>query len=148
MPQEATLPPAAAAFLAQARIAHLATADAAGCPHVIPIVFVVLDGRLYSPLDTKPKRVAPRQLKRVRNLRENPQVAVVVDRYSEDWSRLAYVLLTGTARLVEAGAEAQRALAALRAKYPQYTSGPFALANATLIAIEPARVVCWGPLAE
>jgi coenzyme F420-0:L-glutamate ligase/coenzyme F420-1:gamma-L-glutamate ligase len=148
MSQEATLPPAAAAFLAQARVAHLATADAAGRPHVIPIVFVLLDGRLYSPLDTKPKRVAPRQLKRVRNLCENPQVAVVVDRYTEDWSRLAYVLLTGTARLVEDGEEAQRARAALRAKYPQYVSGAFALADTLLVAIEPARVVCWGPLTD
>src|SRR3954471_14493511 len=111
------LPTAVEAFLAQARVAHLSTADAAGQPHVVPIVFVLLDGRLYSPLDAKPKRVPGRRLKRVRNLVANPRVAVVVDRYAEDWSRLGYVLWQGAARLLDAGREADQARDALRAKY-------------------------------
>jgi PPOX class probable F420-dependent enzyme len=142
------LSPEAAAFLAAARVAHLATADAAGEPHVVPIVFVVVDGRLYSPLDAKPKRVAGTRLRRVRNLQANPRAAVVVDRYAEDWTRLGYVLWRGPARLIEAGAEAERARAALRAKYPQYRAGPLHLAEAPLIVVEAAQVTTWGHLGD
>jgi PPOX class probable F420-dependent enzyme len=134
------------AFLGQARVAHLATADAAGQPHVVPIVFVVLDGRLYSPLDAKPKRVAGRRLKRVRNLAANPRVALVVDRYAEDWTRLGYVLWQGGARLLDGGAEAERARAALRGKYSQYNDPALGLDGADLIVVEPERVVTWGSL--
>src|SRR3954454_7351119 len=87
-PLAALTDPAVVAFLGDARVAHLATADASGQPHVVPITFALLDGRLYSALDAKPKRVAGPQLRRVRNIRENPRVSVVVDHYAEDWSRL------------------------------------------------------------
>jgi coenzyme F420-0:L-glutamate ligase / coenzyme F420-1:gamma-L-glutamate ligase len=147
--QSATpLTPEVAAFLARARVAHLATADAAGQPHVVPIVFVVLDGRLYSPLDAKPKRVAVARLRRVRNLLANPRVAVVVDHYGEDWGRLGYVLWTGRASVLQAGDEAARARAALRAKYAQYRAGPLRLDEAPLIVVEPQRVTAWGSLAD
>jgi PPOX class probable F420-dependent enzyme len=137
---------AAEAFLGQARVAHLATADAAGQPHVVPIVFVVLDGRLYSPLDAKPKRVPGRRLKRVRNLAANPRVAVVVDCYAEDWSRLGYVLWQGRAHLIDQGSEADRARNALRGKYSQYNDHALGLDEATLIVVESERVVVWGDL--
>ena len=140
------LTPGAATFLAQARVAHLATTDRGGQPHVVPITFVLFEGRLYSALDAKPKRVAAQRLRRVRNIQQNPRVAVVVDRYSEDWTRLGYVLLLGTARLVEASAETERPLAALRAKYTPYAKGPLALADAALLVVEPQRVIVWGSL--
>ena len=143
------MPPLSAAveaFLDQARVGHLATADAAGQPHVVPIVFVVVDGRLYSPLDAKPKRVPVRRLKRVRNLAANPRVAVVVDRYAEDWARLGYVLWQGHARLLEQGTEADRARALLRGKYSQYNDHALGLDDAALIVVEPERVVVWGRL--
>ena len=143
------MPPLSAAveaFLGQARVAHLATADAASQPHVVPIVFVVLDGRLYSPLDAKPTRVPGRRLKRVRNLAANPRVAVVVDRYAEDWTRLGYVLWQGRARVLGAGAEAERARGALRGQYSQYNDHTLGLDDAELIVVEPERVVVWGVL--
>jgi PPOX class probable F420-dependent enzyme len=146
-PLPVLLDPAVVAFLSGARVAHLATADAGGQPHVVPITFALLDGRLYSALDAKPKRVAGRQLRRVQNIQENPRVSVVVDHYAEDWSRLGYVLLVGTARLLEAGDEAAAGRAALRARYPQYVANPRHLANAPLIVVEPLRVVRWGSLA-
>ncbi len=141
------LDPDVVAFLARARVAHLATADASGQPHVVPITFALVGGRLYTALDAKPKRVAGRQLKRVRNLLENPRVAVVVDHYAEDWSRLGYVLVSGSARLLAAGPETVAPLAALRARYPQYAENPAHLAAATLIEVIPERVVVWGSLA-
>src|SRR5687768_17640075 len=85
------------------RVARMATADAAGQPHVIPIVFAVDNRRLYTPLDEKPKRVAPRQLKRVRNLLLNPQLAIVVDHFDENWAQLAWVMVTGRGAIAETG---------------------------------------------
>ncbi|MBI4493658.1 MAG: TIGR03668 family PPOX class F420-dependent oxidoreductase [Chloroflexi bacterium] len=138
--------PQVARLLGRARVAHLATADAAGRPHVVPIVFAFDGQRLYSAVDEKPKRVGPGQLRRVRNLRERPRAAVVVDRYDEDWSRLVYVLLEGPARLLEAGAEHARAVELLRAKYPQYVR--HRLEERPIIALDPERVVAWGRLEE
>src|SRR5579862_8369979 len=90
-------------FLERARVARLATADATGQPHVIPIVFATDGRKLYTPLDKKPKRIAPNQLKRVRNLHENPKLALIIDHYDEDWTKLMWVMVKGSGTLVESG---------------------------------------------
>ncbi|HZH85504.1 MAG TPA: pyridoxamine 5'-phosphate oxidase family protein, partial [Phototrophicaceae bacterium] len=90
-------------FIRAARIAHLATADRSGQPHAVPICFVFDDKYFYSPIDEKPKRTAPAKLKRLRNIAENPQVSLVIDHYDENWSKLAYVLITGAARIMQRG---------------------------------------------
>jgi PPOX class probable F420-dependent enzyme len=109
---------------------------------VIPICFARVDEHLYVAIDEKPKRRPPSQLKRVRNILENGQVAIVADVYDEDWSRLAFVLLSGNARLLEAGHEYAQALEALRAKYAQYRA--MALEGRPVIAVEVERVTRWG----
>lgn len=129
-------------FLATRRVAHLATADARGQPHVVPVCFALSGDVLYVVLDRKPKRVAPRRLRRVRNLLANPRVAVVADIYREDWRRLGFVWLQGRARLLDAGPEYQRALHRLRHKYPQYRR--MALTGRPVIAIDAARAGAWG----
>ena len=138
----------AARFIASQRVAHLATADPSGAPHVVPICFV-LDGvgdgaRFYTALDSKPKRVGVHGLKRVRNILANPQVALVFDRYREDWKRIGYVLVTGVAALVEDQTERAAAEMLLRAKYRQYRS--MLAPGSPVIRIEPVRVVVWGDL--
>ena len=128
-------------LLARTRVGRLATADAQGQPHVIPIVFAT-DGRLlYTPLDEKPKRVAPSQLKRVRNLMENPKVALVVDDYDEDWTRLEWVLVKGTGNVVEKGEAHAAGVRLLEDKYPQYEKMP--LKDRPLIVITPTHVTSW-----
>jgi coenzyme F420-0:L-glutamate ligase/coenzyme F420-1:gamma-L-glutamate ligase len=129
-------------FLARMRVGRLATADAAGQPNVLPIVFAVDDRRLYTPVDSKPKRVEPRQLRRVRNLLANPRVAVVVDDYHENWAHLAWVLVTGRAEILERGDVYAAGIGLLRDKYTQYHAMP--LENRLLIAITPLRVTSWG----
>jgi PPOX class probable F420-dependent enzyme len=138
----ATLDEATRAFLDRQRVAHLATASLAGTPHVIPICFARLDDQLYVAIDEKPKRRQPSQLKRVQNILENGQVAIVADVYDEDWSRLGFVLVGGHARLLEAGREYDQALEALRAKYVQYRA--MALEGRPVIAVEAERVTRWG----
>ncbi|MBX5492824.1 MAG: TIGR03668 family PPOX class F420-dependent oxidoreductase [Chloroflexi bacterium] len=145
---EPSLSPAARAFLERTPVAHLATASAAAVPHVIPITFVWRGGRLYTALDAKPKRVAATRLRRVRNLLANPRVAVVVDRYCDDWSRLGYVLIEGHGRLLTDEPAAAHARAALRAKYPPYRAGALRLDEAPVLEIIPTHVVEWGDLTE
>jgi PPOX class probable F420-dependent enzyme len=110
-------------FISSHRVARLATADVQGQTAVVPICYVLDGETIYSPIDEKPKRVAPSRLKRVRNIRANPRVSLVIDDYSEDWSKLSFVLITGRAELgapQERAAEHRRAVALLREKYEQY----------------------------
>lgn len=129
-------------FITAHRVGRLATADGSGAPHVIPICYVFDGTSVYTALDLKPKRVEGRQLKRVRNILENPNVALVIDDYSEDWSQLAYVLIQGQAALVEARDEQERAEAMLREKYPQYQE--LLEEGCTIIRISPQKVISWG----
>jgi coenzyme F420-0:L-glutamate ligase / coenzyme F420-1:gamma-L-glutamate ligase len=132
-------------FLSRQRVAHLATASPSGEPHVVPICLVVIDDAVYIALDEKPKRgTDPRQLRRVRNIIDNPRVSIVADVYAEDWSRLGFVLLQARARLVDAGAQHATAIAALRQKYLQYRN--MALEERPVIVAEIERVITWGAL--
>ena len=81
----------------------MATADAEGAPHVVPVCYAFDGSSIYSALDLKPKRVSTHRLKRVRNIAANPRVALVIDDYSEEWSALRYVLVRGSAEVMEAG---------------------------------------------
>lgn len=129
------------AFVQSARVAHLATADEKGRPHVIPICFVIDGQRLYSPIDEKPKRTSPLRLKRIRNIRANPHVAVVIDRYDEDWKRLAYVLIAGRAKILLRGARHKKAVRLLRRKYPQYRK--MRLEERPMVCVACARWKSW-----
>ena len=130
-------------FIGRRRVAHLATADAEGRPQVVPVCFAYLDGRIYLPIDEKPKRSL--RLKRLRNIEENPQVALVFDRYDENWSRLGWVMVHGTATVVDGGSEHERALTALRERYAQYRL--MALEGRPVISVTVERASSWGALA-
>ncbi len=128
-------------LLTQARLGHLATADATGMPHVIPVCYTFDGRRIYSVLDRKPKRTAPSGLKRVRNIQANPKVSLVVDHYEEDWQSLWYVLVQGEALLLENGREQQTAIGLLREKYQQYLD--MDIDQNPVIRITPNQVVSW-----
>jgi PPOX class probable F420-dependent enzyme len=131
-------------LLRSARVAHLATANAEGQPHVIPICFVYDGKNFYSPIDEKPKRTAPQKLKRVKNIRENPQVALVIDTYNEDWRKLAYILVSGKARVLLSGANHRKAVKLLRRKYSQYRK--MRIDRLPMILIRPTRTTSWSPM--
>jgi PPOX class probable F420-dependent enzyme len=137
------VPPHVGEFLRGGRVARLGTADRAGQPLVVPICYAY-DGRhCYSAIDAKPKRQAPTRLKRVRNLRENPRVSVVVDHYDEDWSRLRYVILQGHADLLSEGPEFTYAVDLLRDKYVQYRALGLDHRSGLVIKITPEQVIQW-----
>jgi PPOX class probable F420-dependent enzyme len=131
--------------LRQARVARFATVDLEGRPHVVPVCFAY-DGRFfYTAIDRKPKRAPPERLARLRNVRATPLVALLIDEYEEDWTRLWYVLIRGKANLVPSSAHDERALALrkLKAKYPQYARGMLT-DDAPIIRISAQRIVFWG----
>ena len=136
-----TLSPAERDLLADARRAILGTIDPDGRPRLVPVCFVVVEDVLWTPLDEKPKTVAdPRALARVRDIEERPEVALLVDRWSEDWTDLAWLRLEGRAVLVEPPLPTA-ILEALLARYPQYASHDLRARPAIRIQIE--RVITW-----
>jgi PPOX class probable F420-dependent enzyme len=131
----------ASAFLREARVGRLATADAAGRPLVVPVCYAFDGIRCYSAVDAKPKRT--RNLRRLSNIAENPQVSLVVDRWDEDWSQLCWVIVEGRADVLTSGPEFSRAIDLLVAKYPQYRALPLDRAAGAVVAITPGRVLAW-----
>ena len=131
-------------FILAQRAGRLATADASGDPHVLPVCFALEGASLYITIDEKPKRQG-RALKRLRNIAENPRVAFVADRYDEDWQRLGWVMLRGRGEIIGAGSEHDRAQELLRQRYTQYRA--MQLDALPVIAIRIDRVTSWGELA-
>ena len=121
---------------ARARVARLATADAGGRPHLVPVVFAVQDDCVYSAVDAKPKRTTA--LRRLANVLENPAVALLVDHYEDDWDALWWVRAEGRGRVLEPGVqEAQRAIVLLRERYPQQR------ATGAVLAVDVERWSGW-----
>ena len=108
-------------FADRHRVARLATVDAAGAPHVIPICYAVVGECFYFVIDEKPKRTRT-GLKRLRNIAANPTVSILIDHYEDDWDQLWWVRLDGQARVVTRDAELERAFHLLAQRYAQYRS--------------------------
>ena len=124
--------------VATAFVARLATVGADGRPHIVPITFALDELTLYFAVDSKPKKTT--NLKRLRNIAANPAVSILIDHYEDDWNRLWWVRLDGDARVVADGAEAQKAIRILAARYSQYRmsapAGP-------VVAIAIAAMTGW-----
>ena len=131
-------------FLDTQRVARLATADAAGRPHVVPVCYALIASTVYFTIDEKPKKHAGARLKRLANLRENPFAALVVDRYDEDWTRLGWVMVQGRAEVLEAGPEHDLAQAGLRARYPQLAA--MRIKALPVVAVRVDDATSWGRL--
>ncbi|MCW2886542.1 MAG: pyridoxamine 5-phosphate oxidase-related FMN-binding protein [Streptosporangiaceae bacterium] len=108
--------------LAAAPVVRLATADRQGRPHLVAITFAVDGDRLYSAVDHKPKR--SRDLRRLRNIQANPEVAVLADHYEDDWERLWWVRVDGQARIISEAAEMAGPIRLLMERYAQYRANP------------------------
>jgi PPOX class probable F420-dependent enzyme len=134
-------------FIREHPVARLATVDDNRRPMVVPICYAFDGERIYTPIDEKPKSVAAGELKRVRNINTNPHVALVIDDYSEDWSKLVYLLVSGEAEIISReDAGHARAVMLLREKYPQYRS--MKIDERPIIRITPTRIKRWAPTQE
>ena len=124
-------------FLALQRVAHVATADPRGVPHVVPVCLVVAAGRLYFATGKSGRKVA--------NLRVNPEVAVSADEYTETWGRLRGVVVTGAARVHARNPTFRRIRRRLYAKYPQYPAeAAIGDRDSVVVEVTPRRVFAWG----
>jgi len=108
----------ARARLAVARVARLATVGGDGQPYLVPVTFAIDDDLIYLTVDHKPKTTV--KLKRLRNIRENPRVALLADHYDEDWDALWWVRVDGWASIVDDGRAVEHPIDALVARYEQY----------------------------
>lgn len=140
------------ALLERWPVARLATSGPSGRPHLVPVVFAAVGGALWSPVDGKPKGAG--ELARVRHVREQPAVSLLLDAYEPDWQRLWWLRVDGRARVVAArdpdrDGTLAGVTAALRAKYPQYAQVPLFHGDPVLlhIAVERLRSWCAGPAA-
>ncbi len=113
----------ARALVASARVARLATVNPGLGVDVVPITFALLEGdRLVSIVDQKPKSTT--RLRRLTNIRAHPEVTVLVDHYEDDWERLWWVRMRGTATVITEGDAFAEAVEALTERYPQYVEAP------------------------
>jgi PPOX class probable F420-dependent enzyme len=126
-------------LLASEPLGHLGLLDDGGHPRVLPVTFAIVSGEAWSAIDDKPKRVPGGELARARWLRARPSSALTVDRYSADWTRLAWIQLVGTATVVEAGGQ-ERVLEALAARYAPYRERP---PRGPLLRLVPDRCIWW-----
>lgn len=120
------------------RIGHMASVTPEGRPHLVPVVFAVVDARIATPIDWKPK--TGRTLQRLVNLEVNPSVAFLVDHYGERWDELWWMRVDGTATVHHDGADREAAIAALEAKYAQYRERTI---DGPVIVIDVGRVSSW-----
>ena len=107
----------------------------------MPVCFVLEDDALYSAVDDKPKRT--RDLKRLRNLADNPRVSLAVDHYDEDWRALRYVIVQGRGDVLERGGEFSRAVDLLVGKYPQYRELRLDRTAGAVVRVTPERILSW-----
>jgi PPOX class probable F420-dependent enzyme len=129
-------PERARQLFASAHVARLATADRAAVPHLVPIVFALAGETVYSAVDAKPKRTTA--LRRLANVRENPSVALLADRYEEDWEELWWARADGRGRVLDPGeVEARTAVALLTERYPRFA------ATGEVLAVDVERWSGW-----
>jgi PPOX class probable F420-dependent enzyme len=135
--------PAVEEFIERARVARLATIDSEFQPHLVPVVFVFQGNHFFIPVDEKRKTAKPQKLKRIRNIQDNPNVSLLIDEYSEDWTKLAFVMIQGKASIStkeEGNIQVRQAYKKLMTKYIQYQKVGV---GEMCIIITPKKVVSW-----
>jgi PPOX class probable F420-dependent enzyme len=137
------IPPTVEEFIQRARVARLATIDSEFKPHVVPVVFIFDGNHFFIPVDEKRKTAKPEKLKRIKNIQDNPNVALLIDQYDEDWTKLAFVMIQGKASVAskrEGNFQVRQAYKKLMTKYIQYqTVG----VGEMCIKITPKKVASW-----
>jgi PPOX class probable F420-dependent enzyme len=143
MDRAMNIPSAVEEFIERARVARLATIDSEFKPYLVPVVFVFDGTHFFIPIDEKRKTAKPEKLKRIKNIQHNPNVALLIDEYNEDWTRLAFVMIQGKASIAsktEGNLQVQEAYKKLITKYLQYQKVGI---GEMCIIIAPEKVISW-----
>jgi len=125
-----------------AKVARLATVDQKSYPYVVPVVFVFHENSFFIPLDYKTKTVNPKNLKRVKNIQKNPNVALLIDKYQNNWKKLFFLMIHGKATVIDGKNRKlmDKVHKLLISKYPQYKK--IGIGN-SCITIQPKKVTFW-----
>ncbi len=129
-------------LIKRAKVARLATVDQKSHPYVVPVVFVFHENSFFIPLDDKTKSVNPKKLKRVKNIVGNPNVTLLIDKYQNDWKKLFFLMIHGTATVID-GKNSKlmdKIHKLLISKYPQYKK--IGIGN-SCIKIRPQKAIFW-----
>lgn len=129
----------ACSLIAGARVAHLATIARQGEPHLVPVCFAFVASHFYIPVDEKPKRGGT--LARIRNIQRDPRATLLIDRYEDDWTQLAWLRFDCLAHVVDSGGQRPDVVEALELRYPQYLR--MSLGERPLVELVPQRYVSW-----
>lgn len=127
------------AFAEECLVARLGTIAKDGQPHLVPVCYAYVDEHFAIAIDEKPKRAGT--LARVRNIERDPRVTLLIDRYDDDWTKLAWVRIEGRATVLQSRTDWPAALSALRSRYRPYET--MVLEDLPLLRIRPERVVSW-----
>lgn len=126
-----------AKLIAYERLCRVATAGSEGQSHLVPVCHVLAGDKIYFASGDDGRKV--------KNLKANPQIAVTIDLYSDDWSQLRGVMVQGTARLIEGGPRFKQARSRLYAKYPQYSKeAAISPSDSVIVEVTPTHVFTWG----
>ena len=126
-----------AKLIAQERVCRVATAGSDGTTHLVPVCHVLAGAKIYFGSGDDGRKV--------KNLRENPRIAMTVDLYSDDWAQIRGVMVQGTAKLIERGPRFKQARDRLYRKYPQYRNeAAIAPSDSVVIEVTPTHVFTWG----
>ena len=123
-------------FIDPLRVARLATVDAGGMPHNVPICPLFFDGKIYFGTEVNAKKV--------RNIKTNPNVALAFDDYTDAWQHLHGIMVQGRARVV-GPKEFLRLRRKFYYKYLHYEStSPLKDDDSAIVEVEPLKKFSWG----
>jgi len=134
------------AIIEESRVARLVTVDVDDNnipqPYLVPTVFVFDGKHFFIPFDKKSKKVSIEKSRRLKNIQKNPNVVILIDEYSDDWSKLFFVMIRGSAKIIEEEEKKLlvRAHKLLLLKYPQYKNVGI---GRSCIMIDPRKVIFW-----
>ena len=131
-------------FLNNQSVGHLATSDVYGKPHVIPVCYIVIKNSIFITIDRKPKTGNETNLKRLRNIIENPNVAFITDHYEDNWQNIGWIMVRGRAQILHSGPIYTKGQVSLKKKYSQYRN--MDLGGLPIICIKIINVKSWGKL--
>jgi coenzyme F420-0:L-glutamate ligase/coenzyme F420-1:gamma-L-glutamate ligase len=134
-------------LITSARIGHLTTASSNLQPYVTPVVFILQQNNIFVPLDDKPKTISVKELKRVKNIEENPKVSFLVDHYEEDWTNLWFVMIIGCATLVEMNGRTEKLRKEIKKIHTKFLKKDTQYTKLSIgriyIKIKIDKTICW-----
>ncbi len=119
-------------FLEENEICRFATASRKGEPHIVPVSYIWSEGHAYIVTDYKTRKL--------RNLRQNPNAALLVDTTGTQ----KLLMLSGPVEIIEKGEEYRRLYKLFHSKLAWVRRDPWKEGEAPFVKITPTFKAGWG----